>query len=152
MKRLEKVRSAPLISGKLDGLVALVSEDRTAVAQYLASQKNQWNRPFKAARLADTAIAAQLWDLASEILECSPLTKATAKSKARLEFSLGNLDEAINVLSCNWNSKSRQLKHYRSELRVLETWNPVANTKKRDWELEGTTRVLYVATNSLPFT
>lgn len=152
LKRLEKVRSAPLISGKLDGLVALLSEDRTAVAQYLASQKNQWNRPSKAARLADTAIAAQLWDLASEILECSPLTKATAKSKARLEFSLGNLDEAINVLSCNWNSKSRQLKHYRSELRVLETWNPVANTKKRDWELEGTTRVLYVATNSLPFT
>ncbi|MBM7768244.1 glycosyltransferase family 4 protein [Glutamicibacter nicotianae] len=152
LKCLEKLRSAPLISGKFDGLVALLSEDRTAVAQYLASQKKQWNRPSKAARLADTAIAAQLWDLAAEILDSSPVTKATAKSKARLEFSLGNLDEAINLLSSMGNSKSRQLKHYRSEFRVLESWNPVANSKKRDWELNGTTRVLYIATNSLPFT
>ena len=152
LKRLEKLRGAPLVAGKIDGLLALLSEDRVAVSEYITSQKKQWTHSANASRLANTAIAAQLWDLASAILECAPVTEVTARSKARLDFSMGNLDRAINVLSRSGNSRSRQLRHYRSELRVLESWNPVASLKERDWELSGPVRVLYVATNSIPFT
>ncbi|HCJ54290.1 MULTISPECIES: glycosyltransferase family 4 protein [Glutamicibacter] len=150
---LQRVVESRRIPAKLTGLTALLREDRLAVAEYVNAQGANWADPAKAARLADTAIASQLWDVAERVLDSAPLNRATARSRARLEYSLGNLDEAIAVLVRNGNANSRQLRHYRSELQVLESWNPVVNDQTRDWELnQGTPRVLYVATNSLPFT
>ncbi|MGP4989610.1 glycosyltransferase family 4 protein [Glutamicibacter ardleyensis] len=153
LRILRRLENSSFASSKFGGFTALLSEDRGAVAEHVENHYKLWRHPTKAARLADTAIATQLWDLAKRILEVAPTTRSTVKSKARLEYALGNFDEAIKILETNvGGSASRQLRHYRSEREVFESWEPVLESKKRDWKRNGNPVVLYVATNSLPFT
>ncbi|TLK48797.1 glycosyltransferase [Glutamicibacter sp. V16R2B1] len=99
--------------------------------------------------LANVCIAVHQWDQAQRILDQIDADQATARVRARMAWHMGNLREAVEVLSNN--GASRQLRHYESELQVLSGWKPVVapegnGTSGRD------NQVLYFATNSLPYT
>lgn len=133
-------------------IAAMLGEDSAELRRVLEADHESWNHPRRAARLADSAIASGLWQTAQSIIEAGGISRHTARSAARLHWSLGNLNEAVSTLETARGSGGRQLAHYRSELRVLNGWEPSLGTRQRDWPTEGKPRVLYVATNSLPNT
>ncbi|QXQ08988.1 glycosyltransferase family 4 protein [Paeniglutamicibacter sp. Y32M11] len=106
-----------------------------------------------AARLANTAIAASLWEEAALVIDrVKSVRGAAARSAARLHWSLGRIDEAIATLEKGGRGGGRQLAHYRSERDTFEGLLPMLEDKTRCWDIHGEPHVLYVATNSLPYT
>ncbi len=136
----------------LSTLGALLSEDRASLRNTLENQRHRWHEPRYAARLADCAIAAGLWTSAAEILASSVVSRHTARSRARLSWALGDIDEAISTLESSRVSAGRQLAHYRSEREVLTGWEPTLPAGQRHWSIKSAPKLLYVATNSLPHT
>lgn len=154
-RRLHGLRKLSAKAGGRAGFArtaALLGEDSAQLREILESQRNHWTKPRQAARLADSAIAAGLWQTAHAILDAGGSSSHTARTAARLHWSLGNLDEAVSTLDTAKGFGGRQLAHYRSELSVLNGWEPTIHTHPRDWSTSGQPRVLYVATNSLPYT
>lgn len=99
--------------------------------------------------LANVCIALNQWDPAQRILDQLGTDRATARVRARMAWHMGNLHEAVDVLSRN--GTSRQLRHYDSELQVLSGWKP-AIAPQENQAIGRDNQVLYFATNSLPYT
>lgn len=99
--------------------------------------------------LANICLALHEWETARLILEKLDESPAAIRVQTRLQWQLGNLTQAISVLTRN--GASRQLRHYQSELRVLAGKKslPVAASKLSSRRAKS---VLYFATNSLPHT
>ncbi|QRQ79977.1 glycosyltransferase family 4 protein [Glutamicibacter protophormiae] len=136
-------------------LTALLGEDATGLRTAIESARPRWGEPHTAARLADAATAAGLWQCAQQVLQAPPedaTHPALLRARARLAWSLGHLETAIDLLATRPGRASRQLRHYRSERDVLQGWEPSLPARSRSWTTRGTPRVLYIATNSLPYT
>ncbi|WP_175419345.1 glycosyltransferase family 4 protein [Glutamicibacter creatinolyticus] len=99
--------------------------------------------------LANVCIAFHQWDPAQRILDQLGTDRATARVRARIAWHMGDLRDAMEVLSSN--GASRQLRHYESELQVLSGWKPAIEPQENPASSRNN-RVLYFATNSLPYT
>lgn len=99
--------------------------------------------------IANISLAMHHWDDTRQILDLLGSGRSANRVQARLQWQLGNLEQAIATLA--GTESSRQLQHYNSEFQVLTGWNPslpvhAIHSARVDH------RVLYFATNSLPYT
>lgn len=133
-------------------IAAFVKDDRKTLTDACADWLHgSPNNAKMAQRLSSLCIASGEWDVARTILNGKFSSPGIVRNRARLEWALGNLSEAIRILESL--GTTRQLKHYKSELSVFEGFTPVL-TMRADSILEEAhvKRVLFLATNSLPFT
>ncbi|MCW4466139.1 glycosyltransferase family 4 protein [Glutamicibacter sp. MNS18] len=143
--------AGPKGSHGLRAIAALLQERRDEVAR-IAQQWETGRRGGSPALMANILLAAGHWNHAERILDHAPPSTSVIRGRARLLWALGHMDESIGLLESAPGTSRRQLRHYRSERLVFNGWTPVLPPCSRDWELDGETRVLYLATNSLPYT
>lgn len=106
------------------------------------------------ARLSDMAIAVQDSESAKQLLENADLsTAALARSKARHAWYLGEMQQAIEILTIVVKPTNKQLRHYKSELEVFRGSLPTvdAGSSLGDYTAQRNT-ALHFLTNSLPHT
>ncbi|MGP9490383.1 glycosyltransferase family 4 protein [Glutamicibacter sp. AOP5-A2-7] len=144
--RVTSHRSAPVL---VAAFTATIRDDKAELERIVGlwlsdSSKNQAHAP-----LANLCIAAGNWQLATKVLERADFGRVS-RSRARLEWSLGNMSEAIRALSRI--GRSRQLRHYESEFAVYSGLEPSLPDQTIEPSTLDTRRVLYLATNSLPYT
>ena len=106
------------------------------------------------ARLCDMAIAMQDDKSAMYLLgDLKSTNRSYIRAKARHEWYLGNMEQAIDMLESTLNPSNKQLQHYKSELEVFEgalpSVEPVLGNSPR---LKQENSVLHFLTNSLPHT
>ncbi|WP_279402195.1 glycosyltransferase [Arthrobacter sp. JCM 19049] len=141
---------APMSKTLREVMLSLLAEDTGRIL--LVSERWLVNTDRKSSdglALANACIAVHQWGHAQHILDQLSANRATARVQARMAWHMGNLQEAVDVLSNS--GASRQLRHYESELQVLSGWKPVI--ARQEHQTSGPDKqVLYFATNSLPYT
>lgn len=131
---------------------ALLREDRAAMREVCETWLAKADRrSAQAATLANFCVATSQWDLASAIIDNAKTDRSIERVKARLEWALGNMNQAIGILSSR--RETRQLIHYRSELSVFSGFRPSLAPAPLG-QLSGASShcVVFLATNSLPHT
>ncbi|MBD7994485.1 glycosyltransferase [Arthrobacter sp. Sa2CUA1] len=150
------VRPAARAAAQMPGVVlpamAAVIQGRSADAgSLLSGALDTALRPRSAVRLADTAIAAGLPDLAAQLLKAAPeRTAGKSGAAARLLWHQGAMTEAVQTLRDGNAAERRQGQRLASELRVFEGWAPSLAPVRGYQPRERT--VLHLLTNSLPYT
>ncbi|PRB72730.1 glycosyltransferase family 4 protein [Arthrobacter sp. MYb213] len=101
--------------------------------------------------LANLCIASGEWSTANDLLEQSKSSPETTRAKARLQWGLGNMSEAISLLEKI--PPNRQKRHYVSEYQVYSGVEPsLPQTQFSNDRSAEKDSVVFLATNSLPHT
>lgn len=135
---------------KRDVLRSVLAEDTKGVVQVSNRWLAECARPdADGLLLANVCIAMHEWERAQKVLAGLGNDRPANRARARLAWHLGDLSKAVEVLAAD--GRSRQLRHYESELEVLSGWKPQSTGP--DQQITGHHKqVLYFATNSLPHT
>lgn len=146
---LNQLMRHPLAGLRMNALSATLRDDKSSLLSscqtWLQKDKHRASSVF----LVNLCVAAGEWDLAVRLLEMSEETPRSIRAKARLLWSLGEMSKAIRTLEKL--GKGRQLRHYRSEFATLCGLEPAVSSKPN--AINGSNQqVLYLATNSLPYT
>ncbi|MEU3330834.1 glycosyltransferase family 4 protein [Glutamicibacter creatinolyticus] len=136
-----------IVRGALTGVIEQDNGRVMKVAE--AWLRDSSRRSVDGYLLANICLALHEWQTAELILNQLDEAPAAIRARARLQWQLGNLTQAICELARN--GASRQLRHYQSELKVLAGVEPIPSSG-RNLSNRRAKSVLYFATNSLPHT
>ncbi|WP_431711872.1 glycosyltransferase family 4 protein [Glutamicibacter uratoxydans] len=147
---LKFLLNTPMSKTRREVLLNVLAENTSGILsvcdQWLADSTH---KSADGVLLANVCVAVHQWDKAEIVLDQLGDDPGAIRVRARMAWHLGDLREAINILSSN--GTSRQLRHYESELQVLSGWRPLLEKQDIPPTHQGN-QVLYFATNSLPYT
>lgn len=150
-KGLRKALASKENPSILAALGAMLGDDTQSLQRscevWLANESANFGGVF----LANLCIASGQWELAQQLLARSVNSRRSIRAEARLAWSLGKMTEAIEILE--QIPSTRQKRHYESETLVYRGAEPMLGNRLS--VVDVTTQrdsVLYLATNSLPFT
>ncbi|PQZ96526.1 glycosyltransferase WbuB [Arthrobacter sp. MYb224] len=130
---------------------AMISDDSVQLKETCRRWLENSNSKRGAVLLANLCIASGEWETASDLLGHSNSSPNAIRSRARLQWGLGNMSEAITLLERI--RPGRQKRHYVSERQVYLGAEPkLPPTKLSSFKDAGTATVVFLATNSLPHT
>lgn len=148
------VRALPGRAIQLRAVGLLLSGNTSGLGDYLRQLDPALIPDASLARLGDMAIAVQDPTSAEHLLTNRRSTStALSRTQARHAWYLGNMQEAIDILSSVVNPSNKQLRHYQSELAVFLGVLPAVQNQQVAPDAptaEGT--ALHFLTNSLPHT
>ncbi|GGJ60506.1 glycosyltransferase family 4 protein [Glutamicibacter ardleyensis] len=151
VKILDKVLALGKNIGVASAFSAMIRDDsiqlQTTCRLWLEESGSKRGAVF----LANLCIASGEWDTASCLLEHAKSSRSTVRARARLQWGLGNMSEAIALLEKI--PPNRQKRHYVSEYKVYSGAEPkLPPTRLSDASSDGPASVVFLATNSLPHT
>ncbi|MGP4995903.1 glycosyltransferase [Glutamicibacter ardleyensis] len=151
VKLLDKVLSLGKNNGVASAFSAMIRDDSIQLQTTCQLWLDESGSKRGAVFLANLCIASGEWNTASGLLEQAKPSPNTVRARARLQWGLGNMSEAITLLEKI--PPNRQKRHYVSEYQVYSGAEPkLPATRLSATGSEGPASVVFLATNSLPHT
>ncbi|MGP5025561.1 glycosyltransferase family 4 protein [Glutamicibacter ardleyensis] len=151
VKALVKVLSLGKSTGVASAFSAMIRDDSIQLQRTCRLWLGESSSKRGSVFLANLCIASGEWDTASGLLEQAKPSPNTIRARARLQWGLGNMSEAIALLEKI--RTNRQKRHYLSEYQVYSGAEPkLPLTRLQTARATGPATVVYLATNSLPHT
>ncbi|MGP5048346.1 glycosyltransferase [Glutamicibacter ardleyensis] len=151
VKIMDKVLSLGKNNGVASAFSAMIRDDNIQLQTTCRLWLEESGSKRGAVFLANLCIASGEWDTASGLLEQAKPARNTVRARARLQWGLGNMSEAISLLEKI--PPNRQKRHYVSEYQVYSGAEPkLPPTRLSNASSDAPASVVFLATNSLPHT
>ena len=151
VKVLGKVLSLGKNATLANAMAAMIRDDSVQLKESCRRWLEKSSSHRGAIFLANLCIASGAWEMAANLLAEANSSPNAIRARARLQWGLGNMSEAIALL--DKIKPNRQKRHYVSEYQVYLGAEPKLPATPFAGSRSGTSKsVVFLATNSLPHT